>query len=45
VSNHCADQIDWQALDDWVLEADIQNSNEALAFYEATNRQIPQQQK
>jgi hypothetical protein len=45
VSNHCADQIDWQALDDWVLEADIQNSKEALAFYEATNRQIPQQQK
>ncbi len=41
VSAHCADKIDWNALDEWVVAEGIHNSKEILAFYENVNRELP----
>ncbi len=41
VTEHCADRIDWQGLDEWVLREGIQNSKEVLAYYEKVYRKCP----
>ena len=41
VTEHCADKIDWQALDEWVLREGIQNSKEILEYYEKAKRKCP----
>lgn len=41
VTEHCADEIDWQALDGWVLREGIQNSKEILEYYEKAKRTRP----
>ena len=41
VSEHCADQIDWEVLDQWVLKEGLQNSKEILEYYEKIKRTCP----
>lgn len=43
VTNHCADQINWKALDNWVLAAEIQGAKEVKQYYEKTKRKLPQE--
>jgi len=42
VTEHCSDRIDWQALDEWVMNEGIQRSKEIVSYYERVKRQRPE---
>ncbi|MDH3336820.1 MAG: hypothetical protein OER22_15460 [Gammaproteobacteria bacterium] len=41
VTAHCADKIDWKALDEWVVTEGIRNSKQILEYYYNVNRKLP----
>ena len=42
VTEHCANKIDWQVLDDWIMKEGIQSSKEIVEYYERVKRQRPE---
>ena len=41
VTEQCADQIDWKALDSWVVAEGIRDSKEIIEYYERAERKPP----
>ena len=41
VTEHCAETIDWKALDEWVVSGGIQGSKEIVQYYEKLERKCP----
>ena len=41
VTEHCAETIDWKALDEWVASEGIQSSKEIVQYYEKLERKRP----